>query len=141
LGGKTPGTNYDQQIYSGSADLGGKLDLQIINGYAPDVGDTFTLVSAAGGVHGAFASQTTPALPEFWSWKLDYGANDLTTSVVSSRPLHNSRVKWDVNVDTFIAADDVVAIINYIIAKGSGLIPADAQYGKPFCDVDGDQNV
>src|SRR4029079_12439749 len=104
--------------------------------------DTFTLISAAGGIHGTFASQTVPNLPEYWSWQLTYGAQDLKTTVVTSRPWHNSvGLKWDVNSDKFVSADDVVAIINYINAKGSGKVPDTAQYRKPFYDVDADSNV
>jgi small nuclear ribonucleoprotein (snRNP)-like protein/putative NADH-flavin reductase len=51
------------------------------------------------------------------------------------------RLRWDVNDDTFVSADDVLAIINYINAKGSGLLPDDAPNEKPFLDVDGDNNV
>jgi parallel beta-helix repeat protein len=51
------------------------------------------------------------------------------------------RLRWDVNDDTFVSADDVLAIINYINAKGSGLIPDTAANQKPYCDVDGDNNV
>jgi hypothetical protein len=38
-------------------------------------------------------------------------------------------------------AGDVLAVINYINAKGSGHIPANGPYGPPYCDVTGDDEV
>jgi hypothetical protein len=55
--------------------------------------------------------------------------------------LNKNRLRWDVNDDTFVSADDVLAVINYINAKGSGLLPDDAKNEKPYNDVDGDNNV
>ena len=38
-------------------------------------------------------------------------------------------------------ADDVLDVINYINAKGSGLVSEIAANAKPYCDVNGDNNV
>ncbi|HMC11767.1 MAG TPA: dockerin type I domain-containing protein, partial [Pirellulaceae bacterium] len=140
LGG-TSGGAYDRQIYSGTADLAGTLDIELINGYQAEVGDSFTLITAAGGVHGTFSSQTLPSLPEFWSWQLAYGTNDLKTIVVTSRPWHNSRKGLDVTNDGHIAPEDPLEVINCINALGSGALPAPHNYVAPFIDVDGDNNV
>ena len=43
--------------------------------------------------------------------------------------------------DTHVVADDVIAIINYINAKGAGKIPDNSTNAKPFCDVTGDNSV
>jgi hypothetical protein len=43
--------------------------------------------------------------------------------------------------DGFIVAQDVVAVINYINAHGSGKIPDNGTYGPPYVDVTGDDNV
>src|SRR5262249_11488943 len=45
LGSLVPGSGYDQQILSGRANLGGTLELDLINGYQPSLGNAFTLVS------------------------------------------------------------------------------------------------
>jgi hypothetical protein len=117
------------------------LDIELIDGYQPEVGDAFTLISAAGGVHGAFASQALPGLPVFWSWQLVYGANDLKANVVTSRPWHNSRKGLDVTGDGFIVAADPLAVINYINGFGAGALPAGRAYEAPFVDVNGDNSV
>jgi hypothetical protein len=43
--------------------------------------------------------------------------------------------------DGFIVAGDVLAVINYINAKGSGHIPDNGPYGPPYPDTNGDDEV
>jgi hypothetical protein len=54
LGGLTAGTEYDQLKIGGSAQLGGKLQVSLINGYSPNVGDTFQIVT-----YGSIANTTS----------------------------------------------------------------------------------
>lgn len=61
LGGTADGES-DRLVHSGVAQLGGVLDVSLINGYTPTLGDTFELITAAGGVNGAFSDINTPAL-------------------------------------------------------------------------------
>jgi hypothetical protein len=68
--------------------------------------------------------------------------SEFSPAVIIVSPWQNpGRLRWDVNDDTFVSADDVLGVINYINAKGSGLLPDDAKNEKPFVDVDGDNNV
>jgi hypothetical protein len=85
---------------------------------------TDSLAAAAGGGPGN-TSEFSPSVTIVSPWK----------------NLNPSRLRWDVNDDTFVSADDVVAVINYINAKGSGSLPDDAANQKPYLDVDGDNNV
>jgi hypothetical protein len=65
-----------------------------------------------------------------------------TVTIVSPWQNHNpGRLRWDVTDDTHVVADDVLTIINYINAKGSGKVPDNAANAKPFLDVDGDNSV
>ena len=41
LGGLNPGEGYDQLVVTGTAQLGGKLDVSVINSFEPQVGETF----------------------------------------------------------------------------------------------------
>lgn len=43
--------------------------------------------------------------------------------------------------DGFIVAGDVITVINYINAKGSGHIPESGPSGPPYCDVNFDDEV
>jgi hypothetical protein len=68
--------------------------------------------------------------------------SEFSPSVTIVSPWRNpGRLRWDVTDDTFVSADDVLAVINYVNAHGSGLLPDDAKNEKPYVDVDGDNNV
>jgi hypothetical protein len=55
LGGTTPGSQYDQVNVTGSASLDGTLDISLVNGFGPSAGQTFQVLSFAGG-SGNFAT-------------------------------------------------------------------------------------
>jgi murein DD-endopeptidase MepM/ murein hydrolase activator NlpD len=72
--------------------------------------------------------------------------------IVKAHPLHNSSESGkrngrdvtgstSVQPDGFIVAGDVLAVINYINAKGSGQILSTVQPGPPYPDVNGDDQV
>src|SRR5437773_1982567 len=53
----------------------------------------------------------------------------------------NSFNQFDVTDDGFVVADDVLTIINYINARGSGPLPLTNNLSQKFVDVDGDTQV
>lgn len=56
IGGSTPGTGgYDQLVVTGTASLNGTLNLSLVNGYRPAVGDTFNII-ASGAETGSFSA-------------------------------------------------------------------------------------
>jgi hypothetical protein len=60
LGGTTPGTNYGQLRVAGRATLNGALSVDLVNGFAPVLNDSFTVL-AAGARTGAFANFFYPS--------------------------------------------------------------------------------
>ena len=54
LGGATPGL-YDQLNVTGTATLGGNLNLSTLNNFAPTPGEQFVVIQTTGGVSGQFA--------------------------------------------------------------------------------------
>lgn len=66
LGGTTPGTGYDQIVVTGTATLGGKLSVDLLNGFKPSSGDTFTLIktSGSGKISGQFTTYNLPDLAD-----------------------------------------------------------------------------
>lgn len=46
IGGATPGTGFDQVAVSGSATVGGTLNLSLVNGFRPTVGQTFKIITS-----------------------------------------------------------------------------------------------
>jgi hypothetical protein len=58
-----------------------------------------------------------------------------------SRPWTNFGNVYDVDGDGNVVAADVLAIINYINANGSGPVPSTASAGAPFLDTTGDNQI
>ena len=78
LGGTTAGTQYDQLTVTGTASMAGTLNVSLIDGFIPQVGDSFTILpysTRSGGF-------STLNLPEGYRWGIDYGYSGLTLSVL-----------------------------------------------------------
>lgn len=58
IGGDTAGTGYDQLAISGTAVLDGTLELSLVNGFRPTVGDTFAIIVGSGQT-GGFSTVTS----------------------------------------------------------------------------------
>lgn len=85
LGGTTAGTKADQIVVTGAATLGGTLKVNLINGFTPSKGDTFTLLttSGSGSISGSFASKDLPSLsgPLVWTFSQSSNAYILKSSL------------------------------------------------------------
>ncbi|MFO0832419.1 MAG: autotransporter-associated beta strand repeat-containing protein [Phycisphaerales bacterium] len=68
--------DYDQLIIAGPATLSGTLNVPLINGFQPAPGSSFTILTAAGGVSGTFA---TTSLPQ--GMTITYAPNSVTLSL------------------------------------------------------------
>jgi autotransporter-associated beta strand protein len=68
-------SSYDKLVLTGSTTLGGDLDVVLLGGYTPDLGDSFTILSAAGGVSGSFDSITE-------GYSIELVGNDVVLTVV-----------------------------------------------------------
>ncbi len=75
LAGITPGTQYDWLDIGGSANLDGTLEIDILGGFAPQLSDVFTIVTAAGGVTSEFGATDSPpgfaATPDYLAQQVD----------------------------------------------------------------------
>jgi T5SS/PEP-CTERM-associated repeat protein/autotransporter-associated beta strand protein len=47
IGGAAPGAGFDQVAVSGSATVGGTLNLSLVNGFRPTVGQTFAIITSS----------------------------------------------------------------------------------------------
>ena len=50
LAGLVPGAQYDRLVVTGAAELAGTLDLRLLDGFVPTIGDQFTILTADAGV-------------------------------------------------------------------------------------------
>jgi fibronectin-binding autotransporter adhesin len=67
------GTTFGSIFLSGSADIGGMLDINLLNGFQPFFGEQFTILTAAGGLHGMFSGVQALA-----NWLVSYDNNQVT---------------------------------------------------------------
>ena len=63
IGGTTPGSQFDMLDITGAATLDGTLEVSLIDGFTPSVGDVFEIVHADGGVFGGFDTFSLPTVP------------------------------------------------------------------------------
>jgi hypothetical protein len=79
--------DFDRLIVSGTAQLAGTLQLAIGGGYVPAPGDTIGVLSAGGGVSGAFASIVQPdGLPADLAFEVRYEPTVAQLVVVNALP-------------------------------------------------------
>ncbi|MBA3484055.1 MAG: PEP-CTERM sorting domain-containing protein, partial [Pirellulales bacterium] len=89
IGGTTPGTQLTQLfVTGGTAQLAGTLAAELVDAgglFAPELGDQFTILIAAGGVVGEFDWLVQPAgLPTGMLLELQYTANSVVLYVDST---------------------------------------------------------
>ena len=74
-------SSFDSVSVSGTAVIDGVLEVKDISGFAPSVGDSFTILSASGGLSGEFDAINLPAIGSL-QWQVDYSATEVTLSVI-----------------------------------------------------------
>ncbi len=79
--GQLPGSGYDQLEISGTAELGGTLEIDLLNGFAPSRGESFEIFS--GPTAGSFSQISLPFLGVGESWNT---SNLYTTGTISVVP-------------------------------------------------------
>ncbi len=129
IGGPLPGTEHDQVVVSGSAELAGTISVSLIDGFVPDAGDALVLMTYASHT-GSFEVVNLPAaLPD-----LRFGLFVEPTRVVLRVGLTG-----DTNCDGVVDFDD----INPFVLALSDPDAYQAAYPDCFassadCDGDGD---
>jgi filamentous hemagglutinin family protein len=89
IGGTGQGTSYDWIDVTGTAALGGTLNISHVNGYAPTTTTTYSGALTAGTISGTFATITTPAQSNYLvGYNLASAPNsvDLTAQVSNTAP-------------------------------------------------------
>jgi hypothetical protein len=84
IGGTTAGTQFSQLGLSGTAMLAGALNVSLINGFTPAVGNQFTILTAAS-VTGQFATTNFPSLPAGLIWNITYNPTSVQLSIAQAQ--------------------------------------------------------
>jgi hypothetical protein len=151
--GGTAANQYGSVSISGSASLRGILNVNFVNGYAPNVGDTLPTVLTYRSVSGSFAPITTTGLPANERLTPTYGATSLTLTVgAAQRPSDaNGRPQGSA---AMLTASELAPIVAAAIARWaeSGISTADvallrhakielADLGGNFLGLEGDNTI
>jgi T5SS/PEP-CTERM-associated repeat protein len=83
----------------GDVFLNGQLQVNLSNGYLPQLGDSFQLLSGAGSVNGSLELSPTAPLPTGLEWDVVIGAGSVVLSVISD-------LEGDYNGDGSVDAAD-----------------------------------
>ncbi len=108
--------------HTGTATLGGVLDLSLVGGFTPGLGDTFQFLTAANRL-GTFASITGANLGGGLVFDVVYGATDVTLEVVNA-------LVGDLDGDGFVGIND----LNIVLGNWNQNVPP----ANPLADPSGD---
>lgn len=88
LGGTgTGGTDFDQLAISSSGNFGGTLNVSLVGGFSPAIGDEFNIVDCASCTN-KFTSENLPALScSNCEWQIIYGGGGTTIEVTALLPV------------------------------------------------------
>ena len=101
IGGLAAGTEHDVLAIDGDANLAGTIKIQPINGYAPNVGDQFVVLTTTGAVNGAF--QFGICEDQF---NVTYTANSVVVTTVGTVAV------GDINCDGAVNVIDLLALLS-----------------------------
>ena len=76
-----PGMGHDQLNITNLGTLGGTLDLNTLNGYVPNIGDNFTIITCGGGCNDTFDILNYPNIPA--EWEIHYNPFNVVLSTIS----------------------------------------------------------
>jgi len=116
IGGTTPGSEFDVLDIAALADLGGALEVTLLGGFSPAIGDTFEIITAANVVD-TFDMENFPDLGGLL-WDISYGATNVVLEVVSP-------FAADFDNDGDVDADDLTKWQGDFAANGSSDADAD----------------
>jgi hypothetical protein len=108
LGGTIVESQYDQLNVTGTVDLGAAtLDVILINGFVPSVGNQFTIIQSTGAITGQFA-QGTSISSGGTTYSITYNANSVVLTVTSVSNLLLTVTRTGSGTGTVTSADGFI---------------------------------
>ena len=89
IGGATVGNGYDQLNVTGSATLAGTLAVSLVNGFTPQLGDSFEIMTF-GSLAGQFSNVTGLGIAPGLQWDVAYGSTNITLTAAAENTLIGS---------------------------------------------------
>ena len=137
LGGTIPDTKYDVLNISGTASLGGTLNVDLISGFKPTVGESFDIVNYSSET-GKFATLVLPTLTGGDTWSVSYNATGVVLTVdgpAAARGAESASPARRASRGLIAGAaadggDEPVAILSRAACFGARLLMASAACGS-----------
>ena len=82
--------SYDKLILGGTATLAGTLSVSLTNGFVPQAGNMFDIVTATGFGGTQFTTTNLPALSGSLAWSVNYGPSLVTLAVTTPGDFNNN---------------------------------------------------
>jgi len=95
--GSVGGVDFDQLAVSGDVTLGGVLEVSLANPFNLALGNSFEIITAGGGLVGAFDQIIAPTLDGGLAWSLEYGSNSALLEVVEQPFLSQWRQSFGID--------------------------------------------
>jgi hypothetical protein len=118
IGGHNPGTEYDQLVVGGNASLAGTLELRLINGFVPQPGDEFQVLTCSSQT-GQF-SQINASTVSGAVWSVRYSGTNVTAALLSG-------LKPVLSGGMFSFSFDTTAGLSYLVQESDSLDPSNWQ--------------
>ena len=93
--------DFDRLTLTGQAQLAGALNVSLLDGFSPSLGNAFTFISAVGGISGTFDTTDLPDLATGLFWSITYNPTNVQLIVVPG-------IAGDYNQDGTVDAADYV---------------------------------
>jgi hypothetical protein len=130
IGGLIPGAEHDQINHSGAAGFSGELTVELLAGFEPGLGDSFTILTYASHT-GEFDTFNLPTLATGLEWQVNYGPSDLTLEIVGG----GDPLIGDCDLDGDVDLSDLAQLLaSYGMTDG-------ATWGDGDFDDDGDVDL
>lgn len=131
IDGTTRGTQYDAIDVTGTATLGGTLNL--VFGYTPTVGDSYTLIDAAA-INGDFSSIATtglgaalkvvPTITDDYVMTVNFAQESFVATAGGIRALSGNQSGVAANLDTFSTSGQAADLIAALNTLSAGAFPS-----------------
>lgn len=125
LGGTAAGSEYDRLLVFGSSQLDGALNISLVNGFAPEIGDQFEVLFSSTARSGKFSQVSYPDAGIGKGFDTTYTANGLLLEVIAAGT--------QANLKTWLEGPYHVAGFMETTLKSNDLLPLNQPYnGAPW---------
>jgi Secretion system C-terminal sorting domain len=112
----------DVSFASGTAVINGTLNVSLLNGYIPSIGESYKIITYTAG-SGNFSAINFPVLPPGMVWSVSYNATNITLNIIAGTlPLHFTNTKaWIKNNGVQIewTAENEINVKEYAVEKST----------------------